>query len=1034
MPNILRYIIFGVYIIPFTVTGQGVWQNFHHITIEEGLPSNFVHDVLQDEKGYIWFATEAGLCKFDGYFFKIFTVKDGIPKNNIRNVIQDKQKQFWILTQDEMSSFNGNEDNFTYIGTGDKRIFSVLEDSSGNMWFSSTSSLFYKKAGLPPDSIIDIDPGLLGISGSPYLKETDDDGKIWVYNQDGFHVLNGQSIYRHIPLKFAASNGDLSPATCILRNKEIIYASDQGLVNIRSTGDQVLISDKITDVSINAIAEDLSGDVWIGSNNGAYRLQQIGKKWIPVDHYLTDIPINQIMEDLEGNLWFTTKGKGVFLLLSNAKEILERNAIVLKNLGISQNTKINDIQESPDGKLMLGLSSGQILSVSGEIEKNTPQVFDLNDALKPEEIISKFLPLKGNAILVLTNQRLCLWENNTLQSLNGFGTKQTLKAPHSLTQDKAGNILILTEWYLLECTQEDLHLLLKPEGVVPFINKLNSLNNFHNFPKIQTVAKDHNGNIWYSWSKGLSKGLGEDIVNYYEESTVLRASIVDIKTLADSTIWLATQGNGAIVLKNGRTHILDTQMSLKSNICNYIFWDETKKKVWVATNRGIGKINNYTFNQPDFTTQWFNQKDGIISDNVKKILKYKQDIFVLTDQGLTVFDEEKIQKDEFNPPIHLTKVVLGTSQKLLLSDHYTYPAEGNKISIHYAGISFRNLGKLSYQYKLERNGEQLQWETTTQPWIDFQALSPGKYIFTIRAVSRDGPVSDHPQKLTLIVQPAFYRTWWFIAILIGMALLMFLFLFQFLSAEKQKIQLEMTVREKTLALTQKVEELARNNQDMEQFTYVASHDLKTPLRTIIGHLQLLERNYMNRLDEEGRSFINYAVQGAKHMFNIINDLLEYTRLGNENTETEQLNLNEIVDLVTQNLTSQITEKQAKIEVDPLPQISGSSYQWELLFQNLIENSLKFNRSDTPRVSITSKDSPGYFIFSVKDNGIGIEEEYLAKIFEPFQRLNVSEFPGTGIGLAICKRIVEVHGGSIWAESEYGKGTIFFFTVQKNNKL
>ncbi|MEZ4773627.1 MAG: two-component regulator propeller domain-containing protein [Bacteroidia bacterium] len=1032
MPNILRYIIFGVYLMPFTVTGQGVWQNFHHLTIEEGLPSNFVQDVLQDEKGYIWFATEAGLCKFDGYSFKNYTVEDGIPKNNIRKVIQDKKKQLWILTQGEMSYFDGN--NFTYIGMGDKRIVSVLEDSSGNMWFSSARTLFYKKAGLPVDSITDIDPGTMGISGTPYLKETDDEGKIWIYNQDGFHVLNGQTIFRHIPLSFAINNENFSPATCVLHNKEIVYSSDLGLVNIRSNGEQVLISDKITDGPVNAIVEDHSGDLWIGSKNGAFRLQQVGRKWKPVDHYLAGIPISQVMEDVEGNLWFTSQSNGVFLLLSNANGILERNALVMKNLGISQTNQIYDIQESPDGRLMLGLSSGHILSVSGEIEKTIPQVFDFQDSLKSGEIITSFLPLQGNTILVLTNLRLCLWENNTLQSLHGFGAAQTLKAPHRLSQDKAGNILILTDSYLLDCTRKDLYLLLKPDGVSSFIDNLTERNNFHSNPRTQIAARDATGTIWYSWPKGLSSGLGENMINYYEKENIFRTSIVDIQTGTDSTVWLATQGNGTIVLKNGGYHKLDLQKELKGNVCNSILLDESEKKIWIATNRGIAKIQNYVFGQKNIDNQWFDQKDGIISDKVKKVIKYKHDIFVLTDLGLTVFDEEKIQKDEFKPPVYLTRVVLNGNE-VDLKDHYTYPDEGNKISIHYSGISFRNLGKLSYQYKLEKYGvgEQDAWAVTTQPWIDFQALSPGKYIFTIRAISRDGPISEKPIKITLVIQPPFYRTWWFIVILICLALLMLFFLFRFLSSEKQKVQLEMTVRDKTLALTQKVEELARNNQDMEQFTYVASHDLKTPLRTIIGHLQLLERRYMHQIDEEGQSFINYAVQGAKHMFNIINDLLDYTRLGNEEMEGEQLNLNEIVDTVTQNLTNLIEEKKAKIEVLPLPQFFGSSYQWELLFQNLIGNGLKFNRSENPLIIIEAKDSPGYYIVSVKDNGVGIGEEYLAKIFEPFQRLNVSEFPGTGIGLAICKRIVEVRGGTIWAESEPGKGTTFFFTVPKSHR-
>jgi PAS domain S-box-containing protein len=238
------------------------------------------------------------------------------------------------------------------------------------------------------------------------------------------------------------------------------------------------------------------------------------------------------------------------------------------------------------------------------------------------------------------------------------------------------------------------------------------------------------------------------------------------------------------------------------------------------------------------------------------------------------------------------------------------------------------------------------------------------------------------------------------------------------------------------ALARQTQELARSNAELEQFAYIASHDLQEPLRMITSYLQLLERRYKNRLDADADEFIGYAVDGANRLQRLISDLLAYSRVNTRGKPFEAVDCVTVMQNVLLNLKVAIEESGAVVTHDALPQVMGDSRQLVQLFQNLIGNAIKFHADRPPQVHIGIRrqgnqpnGEAAYWLFSVQDNGIGIEPRYFDRIFLIFQRLhNREQYPGTGIGLAICKKIVERHGGQIWVESELGKGSTFRFTI------
>ncbi|WP_036301523.1 sensor histidine kinase [Methylotenera sp. L2L1] len=231
------------------------------------------------------------------------------------------------------------------------------------------------------------------------------------------------------------------------------------------------------------------------------------------------------------------------------------------------------------------------------------------------------------------------------------------------------------------------------------------------------------------------------------------------------------------------------------------------------------------------------------------------------------------------------------------------------------------------------------------------------------------------------------------------------------------------------ALAERTEELANSNRELEQFAYVASHDLQEPLRMVASYTQLLARRYKDKLDQDANEFIGYAVDGATRMQALIIDLLTMSRIGTHGKRMELCETSVALERAESNLRLAIEESGAVVTRDPMPRLEADVSQLTQLFQNLIGNGIKFRGDTSPVIHVGAEKKDGEWLFSVRDNGIGIAPDFFERIFIIFQRLHGKhEYPGTGIGLSVCKKIVERHGGKIWIESEVGKGAVFYFTL------
>ena len=251
---------------------------------------------------------------------------------------------------------------------------------------------------------------------------------------------------------------------------------------------------------------------------------------------------------------------------------------------------------------------------------------------------------------------------------------------------------------------------------------------------------------------------------------------------------------------------------------------------------------------------------------------------------------------------------------------------------------------------------------------------------------------------------------------------------------EDKVEAELKRKDIEKQLTIIADNLKKSNEDLEQFAYIASHDLQEPLRAVSSYCQLLKEKEYNNVDEESKKFLDYIIDSSFRMKTLIKELLDYSRVGRKDKPFEKIDLKELLQEVLYDFEVSIKETNANIIIESeLPEIFAIRFRIKQLLHNIISNSLKFRSDKKPviRISCCETEDSHYWLFSVKDNGIGIDKKYYHRIFGVFKRLySREEYPGTGIGLALCKKIVERHGGRIWVESEVNKGTCIYFTIAK----
>jgi signal transduction histidine kinase/ligand-binding sensor domain-containing protein len=1022
-----------------------------------------VRTVFTDSKGHIWvgFLTE-GLCMYDyatGKFTKYRNEPNNphsLVNNEILSIFEDSKQQIWVGTEHGVSIFNHSTKKFTSytnnlndpssIGAG--AVLNIAEDAKNRIWLTTWA-------------------GGLNL----FLPNTDGKGSFRSFHP--FDCKHFWSLYLDSQERFWVGSFDGGLLLMKTDDNQALEKLEPQFINFRKDPKK---PHNISNNIVFEIKEDNEGKIWLATAHGlnlfdpttllpqtmSLDVLQNKQKEIAFKHYNYEynnhlgLPSHEILgltKTKNGTLWACTSS-GIATYNPNKHSFQAR---YLPKCDLFDFMNLSSVVQETNGRTWYG-SQGCGLYVyepKTQIYKEFSQIGSHATAQILGTYIYK-LYLENDKFLWLSCDnglvRMNLMDYSCKTVISNLDIPQAIRTAimeaRVIFKDQKDNLWFGTRTglfrYNAKTNQKDF-----------WCNKPNDLNSLsHNL--ITGIVEDEKGDIWVALHKGVDK------FSFDENGKVV--SIKNYSHNPSDPYSISSNRTTSICQKNGYLYI-GTEMGLSRTNGDGKFTTFGRDNargdffirgliegegnfIWGSTSIGLFRFDTKS---EDF--EFFDKEDGLHDNFFSLGAAYKtpkNELFFCGRLGATSFFEKDIIADSTHSTIYLTNVRvnnkitnMGTDAALIKYIQLKYT--DNNISFEFTALNFTKPKLLRYAYKMEGYDE--DWIFAgNQNMAVYTNLSGGDYTFKVKSSDENGQW-DESTLLVIpvhIAKPFWEETWFHIFCLICLSLGVYLIILyrtrvvleKNKSLRKYNITLnkEIAERKKAEELLVKVnEELNRSNNDLEQFAYIASHDLQEPLRTIGNFMQLLNRRYANVLDENAKQYIHFAVDGSKRMSILIQSLLKFSKVGRNDVEMLPISIHNVVENKIMDLKTVIDEKKAEIILQELPsKIICEPNQLGMVFYNLINNAMKFNKNETPKVFVKCKDMSDTWLFSIEDNGIGIKPEYQDMVFEIFKRLHSrDEYEGHGIGLALCKRIVYRHGGKIWFESEYGKGTTFFFTVSKN---
>ncbi len=990
-------------------------RSFAHFTENEGLTDNTVFSIAQDQNRNIWFGTYVGAMKYDGSSFSRFTEKEGLTNTEVYSIFQDKIGNIWFGTNGE-GIFKYDGKTFTRFtekeGLSNNIVFTIFQDINENLWFGTEGGGVSMYDGKSFYHFTKTE----GLSGN-YVHSIIQDrrGAIWFGTTDGgVSEYDGKYFTNLTETEGLSSNHILSILET--RDGDLWFATDGKGVSVYNGRIFTHFTDEegLSSNIIMCSLQDNGGNIWLGTFGGGL-VKYNGNIFTHFDQEeLGNNKVWGIFQDQDENLWFGTYGGGV------TKYDGESFARFTEQQGLS-NDRVTSIIQDQNSNIWFGTMGGGV---------------------------SRF---DGNSFTHFTEQE-------------GLGSNNV----YCMVKDKSGNLWFGTD--MGGATKYD------GKSFTHFTEREGLSGN-----KVVYILQDHKGVLWFATVEGgVTKYDGRSFTHFTEKEGLCSNTVMSILEDQNGNLWFATYNKG-VDRYDGRYFVHFTEKEgLGSNTILSMLQDRNGN-LWFGTRHGLNKMTpanllklSTLVEDPNTVSatdkiffKSFTYEDGFLGIGCIRNSIYEDKTGIIwtgTSDRLTAYHPEGDEPDTISPNVQLTGIELfnekidwtslkdrkdsilvlsngasisdfdyeGTTLWYGLPEKLSLAYDNNYLTFNYTGITQRQNNRVKYQHKLE--GADRAWSSiTTNTQATYSTLPSGKYTFKIKAMNSEGHWSPESH-YTFTIRPPWWKTWWFRLMYI-VPIIMGIIVRNVYIRKRQK-ELKTKVNEATADLKKKTEELASANQELEQFAYVASHDLLEPLRTISNYSGLIAEDYAERLDEEGTNYLNVIVTATSRMQSLIKDLLDFSRVG-YNITFKEIDCNDIIKDVIDGMRTSIAESNTKISVSGcLPVLAGNETELKRLFQNLISNAIKFRKKNYQhKIEISAKEKDIEYLFAVKDNGIGIPDESKDKIFKIFQRLNLdNEYPGTGIGLATCNKIVAHHHGKIWVESQLGKGSTFYFTVSKKIQI
>lgn len=989
---------------------------FIWLRADDGLPSSQISCLLEDRMGYLWLGTAAGLSRYDGQHVASFGIRDGLPHIRIKALAEDGEGRIWALCNQQISFFSGGRFQVVTLPDDAGPALAIGSDADGAILAASSGQL-YRFSG---DRFREVLPAPGQEWNHPQPLFSDSSGS-WIFNRSGGYgslVLLSGGTARSFPLQHSLRLPERFQALGDGKG-HVLYTADAGIILLdpdRTAQKILAAANPIWDpASFTALLLDRHNRLWISEGDSRLSCWYWNKEAYPDSLWLLPVKcanpnreIEDLLQDREGNIWFATGEDGAAFLPGNASFV--RNLTV--NSGLADNVVFSVAGEG-NQNIWFGMRGGQVdvLNFAGIGGVTNP----LMGRAGSSPVVA-LLQAPDGTMLAGSDDGLY---QSRYRLLERYGP---LRGIRSLALGKDSTVFVGTTERLYGFDPEALRKLADLEEA----EEIDRQCILSDRPALR-IAPRPEGGCWYANEEGLFRFDGFETSRPDISRDLLAATISDLE-LIEGGIAVATRGDGLWLLREGESPWqIDALSGLPSNICSDLYGQEDNI-LWVATNRGIARLDLRDAKNRQLVYESYDIKDGLLSNEINAMLALRGSLYLGTNSGISIFNESDFRTQSVAPGIYLMSVAIADRDTVILSE-YDLPYSRNRVSIRFSGIAFSSGNLIQYRYRLL--GLDDRWTVSSSGEVRYASLSPGHYVFEVQSINKDGLLSAETATLSIrISRPWYQHPLFLLAAGLLLAALGYA-LYAFLLGRNERRTLQRSVSDKTAELDRKIRELRRSNDELEQFAYIASHDLKEPLRNISNYVQLLQRNLNGQLDADAYQYMHFAVNGVRRMYDMIDGLLLYSGLTQPDPSVQPVDLNALLEEVIHAATRAHPDRQLVFTKNSLPTAQVNRNQIRELLEQLIDNAIKFNDNSVIRIRIDAEEREEELQISIEDNGIGLAESYHDKVFQIFERLDLSEArPGSGIGLALCKKIVERHGGRIWFRSE-DRGAVFFFTLRKN---
>ncbi|KPA09257.1 chemotaxis protein CheY, partial [Candidatus Magnetomorum sp. HK-1] len=1082
---------------------------FDHLTSEDGLSGLHIPSIIQDSMGFMWFASECGLNKFNGYKMTLFKHDhkniNSLSDSGITKLYEDDTGTLWIGSIRGLNQYERKSGNFKWYIHDDNNLNSlvadqvrdILKDRNGVLWIATLNgvSQFDRKTDTFTNfQHFEQNPHSLS-SNQVWVLYEDSQQSLWLGTSQGLNRYNPQNkTFEHYQDKSDSQSLSHNVVRAIYEDNEGVFwiGTDGGGLNRfdRKTGKFVHFQhdlnthDSLSSNSVKFIFEDSKGRFWIGTtDNGLNLFDRASETFVhykcdPDNRYsLSESTAISIFEDRSGTLWIGTMGGGVNKLDYYAKNFIHYQKNPNDPFSLSSNN-IRGMHEDSLGIIWIALIDGGLNRFNPKTEQFTQYLPNINNPLNSLSHI--------NVTRIYEDKTGVLWIGTWGGGLNRFNRETETFSHFKYNKNNPLGIshnLILT---ICEDSFDNLWIATWGGGLNKFDRKSGTFihyqhdeNNSNSLAnnRVHDIYPDSNGTLWVSViGRGLDKFVpeSETFLHYQNEEdnpdSLIHNSIRVIHKDRHRNLWLGTVDGLDKFDPTLETFHHYTQKDGLSDNSVYGILEDDQGNLWISTNNGLSQLNPKTRIFKNYDV-----KDGLQGRafNYMSYLKSSTgELYFGGRNGLNRFHPDELIENPYIPPVVLIDFKLfhnsvSPGPDSPLNEHINYVKEivlthkQSVFTIEFAALNYTNPEKNQYAYIMEGFDNDWIFTSSQNRRATYTNLSSGTYTFRVKASNNDGVWNEKGTYVKIIIIPPWWKTWWFICTVTILLIVLFWSGYQFRikNIKDRSIKLEKTVKNRTTELrkvNQKLQQeiyerkkaekeilIAKDeaesaNQAKSQFLANMSHEIRTPINAMSGFSQMLKGQYFGKLNETQIEYLDHIIESTNRLLSLINDILDLSKVeaGKIEIINDMINIEHLMVRITNVLSGLIATNKAlnsKVIISPnVPKhIIGDDLRIEQVLKNLVSNAVKFTQQGIIEILVNTE-SENELIFEVKDTGMGIPKDKIDKLFEKFYQVDSSyskTFQGTGLGLAISKQLVNLMGGKIWAKSEVGIGSSFYFTLK-----